>query len=328
MPLTSLPGNNRIFWLKGSQIITCKYCFPQKVAYNSGNIMLCVIMAPFKTIFFISLMCFVVTVQGQTKQKLSAKMDSLKAVLLRADTLSLFNQTVDNIFDTISMVNEQIAKRLVDILTDNEILSTNVDSLLELPSLGKVHSKDKRLWIFNWYENTGGSWKSNISLVHYRTQAKKPKVDYVPANENEEQSEETINPNEFCSNGAWFDKIYKLKTKSKDLYLCIGSGVSCNTCIYQIATVVELTKDSINFNYPAFRIKSGEDSPPGSENEACFTLDARMGDIESFGFDPKTQTLTFAYLTDDHTPVQTVKQKRIVERLVFDGVKFVGKRYK
>lgn len=47
----ALPGDNRVFWVKQLKIINCKYCFPLKVAYNSGNITLAVIYdRPFKHI--------------------------------------------------------------------------------------------------------------------------------------------------------------------------------------------------------------------------------------------------------------------------------------
>ena len=102
----------------------------------------------------------------------------------------------------------------------------------------------------------------------------------------------------------------------------MGSGISCNTCIYEIATVVELANDSINFNYSAFPFIETDDNSLGSQNQSCFTLNARWEHIEKFEFNPKTQTLSFIYLTDDNTPVQSNKQEKIIQRLVFDGDKF------
>jgi hypothetical protein len=271
---------------------------------------LCRITTYLKTIIlFVCLALPSTLVHSQVKNKLLLQVDTLKAVLSGADTLNPFDETIDSINDKISTVNEEIFLNLSGILTNPEILSVNIDSLLEHSFLEKVHSNDKRLWIFSWYENTGGSWKSNLNLIHYKTKLNKPKVD---------ESDQGV----FCSNGAGFNKIYKLNSKSRNLYLCMGSGISCNTCIYKIATVVELTKDSINFNYPAFTFQKKDDNLPGSASQSCFTLEARLGNIEKFEFNPATQILTYVFFTDDNTPVQSVKQKRIVRKLQFDGQKF------
>lgn len=256
-----------------------------------------------------------IAVVAQPGKRLLTRIDALKAMLSRADTLSPFDEKIKDVGDTISELNDQIGEKLASILTDPGSLRLNLDSLLEHPALGKVHSADKRLWIFSWAENTGGSWKSALNVVHYRTGSKKLKADIVSGDTDDSEPG-------FCSKGAGFNKIFKLRSKNRDLYLCMGSGTSCNTCEYEIATVVELTKDSINYSYPAFRPRKVAETEAAA-NWSCHTLDARRDDIEQFEFNPKTQVLTMVYLTDDYTPVQSAKQKRIRERLLFDGTSFV-----
>jgi hypothetical protein len=284
-------------------------------------------MTILKSTITLSFLFAAIVVYGQTKTNLFLKIDTLKAILSKADRLNPFDNSVENIGETIAMVNDEISSRLSDILRSPEILRYNLDSLFEHPFLGKAHSADKRLWIFTWYENTGGSWKSNLSLVHYRTKSNNLKTNYKPISNEDSVAETTSEENEFCSNGAEFHKIYKLKAKNKDLYLCLGSGISCNTCMYETATVVELTKDSINFNYPAFQSKKEDDNSIGNDIQSCFTLDARWEDIEKFQFDSKTQTLNLIYLTDDNTPIQSNPQKRIIRKMVFNGQKFIGNGY-
>ena len=153
-------------------------------------------------------------------------------------------------------------------------------------------------------------------IVHYRTKRNIPKVSYT-------DDRETDNRNAFCSNAASFSKIYKLPSNSKDLYLCIGEEMICGTCLHEIASVVELKGDTINFNYPAF-IEHGENEDISS----CFVLDARIGDIEKFEYNPVTKTLSFVYLTDDTTPIlqqKNKKQKRITGNLLFNGRRFTRK---
>jgi hypothetical protein len=244
---------------------------------------------------------------GKEKSKFLLQVDSLMMYLSRADTLRPINDTDGT--DKIGNVNSEISYRLTKILSDPQVANQNIDSLLRHNFLDITHSDDKSLWIFSWYENTGGSFQSNLSMVYYKTRAGKAMV------------------SEFSSAGASFDKIYKLQTKAKDLYLCIGSGVGCNTCVFNTAVVVELKKDSANFNYNAFKVQEDGVITYGENNQSCLTFGARFGDIEKFDFNPKTQTLTIVYLTDDNTPTQRSEgeeQERIVRKLVFNGRRFIG----
>jgi hypothetical protein len=267
---------------------------------------------------------------GQSTDSLFIKIEQLKKILSRADTLRPGETTLteensgSNESEGVD-INSLIEDQLADILVDPKIIRNNLDKLLQHDFLGITHSKDKRLWIFTWYENTGGSWKSNISLVHYRTKSNQPKVEASGPADSDSPSATNV----FCSNGAGFDKIYKLVSPGKNLYLCLGSGISCNTCIYNIASVVELTNDGINFTYPAFQTNS-DNLYPEDDNFSCFVLGARLYDIEDFSFNEKTQTLHMVYRTDDNTPhpAGTKEGQRIVRNLKFNGNKFVGNGYK
>ena len=273
---------------------------------------------------FVLLICNVFA-QGQNNISLYQNIDVLKELLSKADTLSPFSETNDttDAFDDISNVNDEISICLSEILTTPEIVNKDLDSLLDHSFLGKVHSIDNRLWIFTWYENTGGSWKSNLNLLHYRTKSNKPKVVYESIND-ENNTTELKDNKEIFSNGSWFEKIYKLKTKNKDLYLCMGNGISCNTCIYETAFVIELKDDGINLNYPAFPKIMPEGHILNDEyNGSYYILDARMYDIEKFEFEPKSQIFTIVYLTDDITPIRSDVQKRISSKLYFDGQTFI-----
>lgn len=266
---------------------------------------------------------FTLTTVGQSRltNNVFTKIDSLKKLLSQADTLRAENLWDENSID----INGLIAEQLSDILIIPSIVNYNLDSLLNHNFLGITHSKDKRLWIFSWYENTGGTFKSNVSLVHYRTRPNKPKV-AVESNFENNDSEKLVN--NFCSNGFGFEKIYKLKSSSKNLYLCLGSVVGCTTCCGEIASIVELTNDSINFNYPAFTISKQDGYYRDSEdNSPCFTLDSRCGSIEKFEFDSKTQTINYSYSTDDNTPVKTVEEKSkiVIGSLHFNGQNFIQK---
>jgi hypothetical protein len=279
-----------------------------------------------KTIFLFICVIFACTItQAQRTTALFREVDTLNSLLSSADSLGLSYSTSEDFEDSVTSVNDQISSKLATILTNSKTIKLNLDSLLSNPYLDITHSKDKRLWIFDWFENTGGTWKSYLNVIQYRTTSKKPKVVYETSSEDTSETDEKNEQDEFYSNESSFEKIYKLNSK-RNLYLCIGSGVSCTLCEFAVATVVELTKDSINFSYAVFPFIAGNDFH--LQERSCFVLNARLGDIEKFKFDPKTQTLTYTYLTDDNTPVQSVKQKRITRKLLFNGTKFVWSKHK
>jgi len=229
------------------------------------------------------------------------------------------SDTIDRVFEN----NDAIAKDLETALLDTNITKGDLVKLLSHPSLGIVHSDDKWLWIFNWYENTGGSFKSNISILLYKGGNGK----YRLSSDESGGLADTEN-NVFQSGGAGFDSIYKLPSKHKSLYLCMGNGIGCTTCIYSNAVVVELTKNGINFNYPAFQQGMNKDDYDYTDNPSSFMLAARWGNIEEFGYNPKTRKLSYVYLTDDNTPIQREEgeeQERIERNLKFNGKEFIGK---
>lgn len=259
---------------------------------------------------------------GKTTGKSFAIVDRLKKLFAIADTLQRTYNESDSV-NKVDEVNEAIATTLTAILNDPKITRQNMDSLLQAPGLGIVHADDKKLWLFTWFENTGGSFKSNISMVYARTASGQAMITSDGRVGNEQE-------NPFPSSGAWFEKIYKLRS-TKELYLCIGSGIGCNTCMFQTAVVVELLPDGINFDYEAFEPPGEEVSTYGENGPSCLTIGAGNEDIEEFSFDPKTQTLTIAYLTDEMTPIsrgEGEQQRRIVRKLIFNGKRFVGNAFR
>jgi hypothetical protein len=251
-------------------------------------------------------------------------------------------------------LNTEIFEKLQSILTIPIIVDYKLDSLLSHSFLQIVKSDDNRLWIFSWYENTGGTFKSNVNLIHYRTLNNIPKC--VPA---EGYSDTTgfdfitsiydrydttgvdyhINMNKFDGYGASFYQIYELESADNiKKYLSFGNGIGCMTCCYYTAVVIELTEDSINFNYPAFPEKPSDyeintqlNFPDHIIEEVFisnYLLGSRCGNIEIFEFDPKNQSIIYVYNTDDDTPLKTFmdeEQKQVKGMLIFNGLRFIQK---
>jgi hypothetical protein len=250
------------------------------------------------------------------RSAIEARFRSLESLQARADTLRPFDQRVENIYDTIAQVNSAIDSVLTAQLQDPALKEQDRLRLLRL--FQGVRSADGRLLLFDWYENTGGSWKSYQSVLHYRS-GNGARHSLSSSSDPDSHPHSEV----FNGQGASFDKIYKLRAPGRDLYLCIGSGVSCNTCLYQMAIVVELTQSGARFDYPAFR--SNDETAKTWHPE--FLIESRMGNMHRFDFDPRTQTLIISYTTDDNTPVHANSPRRISRRLKFDGRRFNGNGY-
>lgn len=255
--------------------------------------------------------------QSDSTNIIDTKIIRLNEILNQADTLTTaesigydedFSVQIDSTFN----INKIISLQLLDILNLPDISVYNLDSLLHHDYLGITHSENERLWFFSWYSNNGGSMIEIDNVVHYRTLSDSSNNSIDLSLEN--------SPTLYCSRLNWVNQIYKLEsTNNKELYLCLSSGKYCSTCCAKIASVIELTTDSINFNYPAF-------SKNETNYSACYYLESRCGDIKEFIFSPKTQTINYTYLTDDNTAIirEIGEEARTINGILkWDGIKFV-----
>jgi hypothetical protein len=255
--------------------------------------------------------------QSDSTNIIDTKFIQLNEILDQADTLTTaesigydedFNVQIDSTFN----INKIISLQLLDILNLPDISDYNLDSLMQHDYLGITHSKDKRLWFFSWYSNNGGSMVIINNILHYRSLS--------DSSNNSIDLSLEHSPTLYCSKINWVNQIYKLEsTNNKDLYLCLSSGRYCSTCCAEIASVIELTTDSINFNYPAF-------SENDTNYSACYYLESRCGNTKKFIFSPKTQTINYTYLTDDNTAIkrENDEEARTINGILkWNGIKFV-----
>jgi hypothetical protein len=269
-----------------------------------------------KSLVYFLFICFPLLCFSQKKAKdaFIVKVDSLMRALDRADTLTSeelwYSGDIASGEDEGFDLNDTIAGLLVRILSSPAISKYNPDSLLNHEFLGISHSNDKKLWIFTWYENTGGSFKSCLSVVHYKTLTGKPQALFVPYYDG------------VFSLGGSIDRIYKLPHSTRAFYLCMQSIMGCNTCCMEGISVIELTKRKIDFSYPAFASDLETNSSPGV---SIYSIDSRCGSILKFEYNPKSATITYEYDTDDNTPVHPESAKTVKGKLKWNGQRFVEK---
>jgi hypothetical protein len=262
--------------------------------------------------FLLFVLAFLCSAKTFAQGNMAADIKVLKETVKIAERLDPWGETTG---DSIDWANAEIARLLTKILTNPEIVSQNLDTLLPVKS---AHSDDRKLWIYTWYANNGGTMLYNFNLVHYRDAIGAPKVAFTSCYD-EEQNDDP-GRNTFNSQSAAFYEVHRLQAVGKDIYLCLGAGTGCSTCIYNVATVVELAGDSASFIYLAFSDELNDVISP-----SCFMISARIPDIEEFVFDDKTQSLVYNYLPD--TDLEEFAAERIKGRLVFNGVKFISNPY-
>ena len=243
--------------------------------------------------------------QAPKKETLSFKIQRLKKLLNESDSIS------PEMTDSLD-INNKIKTQLTEILSTPQIKNYDLEKTFT-GSIEITHSKDKQLWFFTWYENTGGSFKSNLTVIYYKTKANKTGVE-----------------NDFESNGASYDQIIKLPSKSKSLYLCLGDVVGCNTCSASVATVIELTAKGINLDYPAFKTINKNQWGEEIIWKPTYIMDSRIDDIKTFEYDVKTELIRYSYVPDDNTPISIDMEtynpdaKPIKGHFKWNGTRFVG----
>lgn len=257
--------------------------------------------------------------QAPTNKSLSLKIAQLKTLLDESGNMS------PEVTDSLD-VNNKTKIQLSEILLSPEIGNYNLEKEFKGTNIGTTHSKDNRLWFFTWYENTGGSFKSNLTVIQYKTKYNKHKL-AIDSSIDDTDDTETIG---FNSNGASYDQIIKLPSKNKNLYLCLGGVMGCNTCFARVATVIELTANGINLDYHAFKTVDTDESGEVIVWKPTYIMDSRVDDIKTFEYDVKTQSIRYSYVPDDCTPIRAeddaynANTKPIKGHFKWNGTRFIG----
>jgi len=177
------------------------------------------------------------------------------------DTLSPFQ---DGDWKLIDSLNTQVEKVLFEVLNDKNIVKYKIDTLIHL---NVTKSADNKVFIFSFYENTGGSYKSNVNIIHYRLSNGQPKAKGLNFCEGEVQGGDDY--------GGTIDKIIILKANNKTKYLALGGGVGCSTCEFDDAFLFNIDTNDLQTDF-------------------CLHVDFRQGDGE-LKYNPKDKTLSYNY---------------------------------
>ncbi|MBL7945175.1 MAG: hypothetical protein JNN32_03860 [Flavobacteriales bacterium] len=248
------------------------------------------------------------------RDTLGARLVTWNAVRERSDTL-----TLSEVMDDDWHINAQLNQALAGVLAVPGLNDHAIDSLIPADQLHRVRSADGRLTLFSWDERTGGTFQAQVTLVFFRDARGIGHPVFDRSLNDEGGGTE-------WSRGGSYHAIHALgRTDSSTLYLCVGGVKGCSSCCSEMLTVIELTRDDIHFDYPAFEVGTDRNEEPLLG--PTWELTARCGDVTRFDYDPKHKVARFTYTTDDLTPVPAGEgeARTITGSAHFDGKRFVVK---
>jgi len=242
---------------------------------------------------------------------LRARMDTWNTVRARSSAMS-----IEDVMNDDWRINAELSEALAGVLAVPGLSDHDIDSLIPADQLHRVRSADGRLWLFSWDERTGGTFLAQVTLAFFRDAQGNGHPVFGRSNNDEGGDME-------WSHGGAYDAIHALgRTDSSTLYVCVGSVKGCSSCCSEMLTVIELTRDDIRFDFPAFE---WTDTDGERIMVPTWELTARCGDVSRFEYDPKHKMARYTYSADDLTPVHTeeTSDQVVTGTARFDGIRFI-----
>lgn len=230
-----------------------------------------------KTFFTIIFCSIVFCGKAQSIEKLIAQTEEYLTVYeslgpwVEYYPITCFKFTEQELKD-LNIENDSISGHDIISIYQEKILA-NIDKIAyhkDFPKKGSelfLASPDKKLFNFTIFENTGGSYRSNISVVYYKENAT---ILY----------KESYNKDSRFFNTDGYYSIDTIPTDSCVKYLLQGIVTVCNTCVNQYMKLLHF-----------------ENGEPISDFECG--LSSRFSSVQQFGYDAETKTITIEYEEDD-----------------------------
>ncbi|MFK8007211.1 MAG: hypothetical protein AB8H03_12615 [Saprospiraceae bacterium] len=198
---------------------------------------------------------------SQNKNNLTIA-SAIKILKIHESSLEQLSPFEEGGMEKIDRLNRKVSEKLLEILRLPEIVDFPKDSI----PFFKGQSADQNFAVFSWIENLGGSFKMAINIFYWKNANGQPMA-------KEMNMEEEV---------AGYSNVIELKNNYEEtLYFLIGGGVSCNTCRFEKALLLNIGKTYL-------------------EEKFSFQIDYRFNsDILGLSFDSKNQILNYEYIEDE-----------------------------
>jgi hypothetical protein len=225
-------------------------------------------------IFIIIILLFI-TIEGNAqgtkkehrlkKDNFKIQIDSINYFLQRYDTLSPFSDH-ENIYDIISLTRQEITTRLLNVLNDKKILEYQIENLFTSSELTISKSDDNKIYFLSIDEKTGGSYRTSITIIHYRLRNGVFKSEYYGGDPE-------------GSSSSTYGQPYLIDSMNQK-YFIIGSVQTCNTCNLSSAMTLKIDSNSYKVN-------------------TVFQFEGRYYDLEIFDYNEVDKVFSYEYSSSE-----------------------------
>lgn len=129
-----------------------------------------------------------------------------------------------------------IAKQLKTILNHKDFETFPFETLLQSNSLEILSSADRKLWNLSYYENTGGTYHSRVSYMHYKGLSSKSLMPF------ERYENEFFHPDGYSS-------IQQFEEQGTVYYVLVGGAKTCGTCSAEYMNIVYFDGEKLISNF-------------------------------------------------------------------------------
>lgn len=185
---------------------------------------------------------------------------AIRILKVHESSLSKLSPFDEEEFKNIMRLNRKVSEKLLEVLHQNDVVNVPKDSF----PFFSCQSKNKDFAIFNWQENMGGTFRQYINIFYWKNENGVPYAQTM---------DEEYTP---------YSEVFQIQnTVGETLYLLIGSGIGCATCVYEKALLLKTNKLDVNEVF-------------------SFQIDYRLNnDIKGFSFDETTKTLSYEFIEED-----------------------------
>ncbi|NBP67947.1 MAG: hypothetical protein EBU52_04320 [Cytophagia bacterium] len=201
------------------------------------------------------------------KDEITQEIEAINLLLKYYGTLSPFSDN-DNGFELIDSISNKITTRLLKILNDKKIINYPIETLFDQNEISISKSIDNNIFFFSIDEKTGGSYKANKTIIHYRLPNGIVKASFLDGEASEALATSA------------FGKVFLLDSLNKK-YFVIGGVQTCNTCNTSLAITIQL--DTITY-----------------QTKLIAQFDGRYYDLKVFEYDSTEKVFSYEYYAADN----------------------------
>jgi len=201
-------------------------------------------------------------VKGESTPEFLSNIASINSLLNIYATLSPFSDQA-NRFERIDSVQHEITTKLIRVLRDKQILNYQIEELFTNPELSISKSPDKRIYFFSLDEKTGGSFRSNKTIIYYQA-LNNDLIAHLYGNDKLD-----------LRASSSYGDIHLIDSLTHQ-YIVIGGVTTCNTCLFKFAMTLKLDSTSIQHNVVTY-------------------YDGRTGYLDELSYHPGAKEIIYSY---------------------------------